>query len=360
MKNKATFLIVMLILSVMSGQAQVIPFSSERWNIMAQEHSLETYKGQECLLMKGGIAYLDDVDFLNGMLEFDLAIPNARGFMGGVWRLQNEKNYEEFYLRSHQSGNPDACQYTPVFNGVAGWQLYYGEGYGAPVRHRFDEWMHIRIVVSGDKGEVFIDDMELPAVLISDMKRDIASGKIGVEVNNFSPARIANFQYTQMEFPELIGKSKEEITNVPGMITSWQVSSPFDEEILDGTTELSEDPGQNYRVVNCEQSGTINLASVADIMEGNTVAVKIAIHSESDQLKQLDFGYSDRVRVYINGRAIYSGNNNYMSRDYRYLGTIGFFDTVYLPLKEGENILMLAVSESFGGWGLKAKFPDAH
>ena len=72
----------------------------------------------------------------------------------------------------------------------------------------------------------------------------------------------------------------------------------------------------------------------------------------------MDFGYSDRIKVYLNDVILYSGNNNYRSRDYRYLGTIGFFDAVALPLKEGENTLIMGVSVNFGGWGLKARFTD--
>jgi hypothetical protein len=36
---------------------------------------------------------------------------------------------------------------------------------------------------------------------------------------------------------------------------------------------------------------------------------------------------------------------------------IGFWDTVYLPLRAGTNVLTLAVSETFGGWGVQ-RFPD--
>ena len=49
-----------------------------------------------------------------------------------------EANYENFYIRPHQSGNPDANQYQPVFNGSASWQLYYGPEYAAPVEYRYD------------------------------------------------------------------------------------------------------------------------------------------------------------------------------------------------------------------------------
>jgi len=42
-------------------------------------------------------------------------------------------------------------------------------------------------------------------------------------------------------------------------------------------------------------------------------------------------------------------DDTYRSRDYRFLGSIGYFDTLHLPLVEGENDLVVAVSEDLGG-----------
>ena len=39
-------------------------------------------------------------------------------------------------------------------------------------------------------------------------------------------------------------------------------------------------------------------------------------------------------------------------------GTIGLFDKIYLPLREGDNEVWFAVSERFGGWGIQAEFDD--
>ncbi len=36
---------------------------------------------------------------------------------------------------------------------------------------------------------------------------------------------------------------------------------------------------------------------------------------------------------------------------------MGWYDTLYLPLVAGENELVVAVSEDFGGWGIQAKLP---
>jgi hypothetical protein len=72
----------------------------------------------------------------------------------------------------------------------------------------------------------------------------------------------------------------------------------------------------------------------------------------------LQLGFSDRARVFLNDQVLYSGRDEFQSRDYRFLGTVGLFDEVYLTLKKGRNELWVAVSETFGGWGIKAALPD--
>jgi hypothetical protein len=77
------------------------------------------------------------------------------------------------------------------------------------------------------------------------------------------------------------------------------------------------------------------------------------------------FGFSDRVRVYLNGDLLYAGADIQASRDYRFLGTVGWYDTLYLPLQRGRNEIVLVVSEGDGtpgggggGWAATAAFLD--
>ncbi len=339
---------------------EIIPFSSDRWDIEAEEYELTEFKGQETLVLKGGIAYLKEVDFLNGIIEFDLSISRQRGFMGAVWRLQDRQNYEEFYIRPHQSGNPDANQYTPVFNGLASWQLYYGEGYGQPVNYVFDDWMHVKIVISGQSGEVYIMNMEEPALIIYDMKRNLQSGNVGVEAGNFAPGRFANFQYTQMEKPELKGRIRAPEDAVYGTVLSWEVSNTFPYEKLKDKLiiENSFISGLNWTKLDSENTGIANLARLSDLNNGNTVLVRLMINADYDQMKGFQIGYSDIVQVYVNNLILFTGQNVYQSRDYRFLGTIGYFDEVYLPLQKGINQLIISVTENFGGWGIMGRFRD--
>jgi hypothetical protein len=322
---------------------------------------LEEHLGQKSLYLRGGIAYLKDVQFTDGIIEFDVAFSRDRGFFGGVFRMQDPKNYEEFYLRAHQSGNPDALQYTPVYNGMAGWQLYQGKGFGAKTSFRFDTWMHVKLVVSGKFAELYIDDESQPVLFMHDLKRRIKPGLVGVKVPAFAAGHFANFRVTPMKNPLLKLKAVNPADTEPGTITAWQVSNAFSESSLQNKTRLSaaDKESLTWEALSCERSGLANLSRlVGRTAAANTVFAKIIIESDEPQIKGLDLGFSDRVKVFLNDRLLYAGLNNYRSRDYRYLGTIGYFDRVFLPLEKGKNELWLAVSEDFGGWGIKGRFND--
>jgi len=76
------------------------------------------------------------------------------------------------------------------------------------------------------------------------------------------------------------------------------------------------------------------------------------IGSDRDQVKKLEIGYSDDVSVFLNGQILYRGRSAQGFRDPGFLGIVNpENDAVYLPLKKGNNELMLAVSELGGGWG---------
>ena len=343
-------------------RGQTVPFDSNRWEIEAKESRVEEYLGRQSLFLKGGLALVKDSKFLNGVIEFDIAFSTERNFVGTIWRVSDKKNYEEFYFRPHQSGNPDANQYTPVFNGLAGWQLYYGEDFAAPVRYRFNEWMHIKVVVAGKQAEVYIMDMETPALFIPELKREPATGQVGLSAGNFAPAHYSNFSFAAASgAPELKGKAKPPQPAPKGLVTAWSVSSGFSEKNLQGKFQLAESDkaGLTWQKLQCETTGIANLARLVAIAEqSNTTFARLVINSEREQIKEIKFGFSDRARVYLNDRLLYAGSDGFVSRDYRFLGTVGLWDAVYLPLRQGKNELWLAVSENFGGWGVIAAIED--
>jgi hypothetical protein len=117
--------------------------------------------------------------------------------------------------------------------------------------------------------------------------------------------------------------------------------------------------GRTWTRLEAEPSGLVNLAIANGIRDGrNTVWARTTIRSADARPVAMHLGFSDRVVLYLNGTALFRADDTYRSRDYRFLGSIGWYDTVYLPLREGANDLVVAVSESFGGWGIKARFDD--
>ena len=151
---------------------------------------------------------------------------------------------------------------------------------------------------------------------------------------------------------------------IPGLIQEWEVSDKFAEAALDDLGNLSKliKARKWEHQIQVEEGTAANISRVIQLRDenpGNTVFARINIQSDKEQMKLFHFGYSDRVVAILNGSPIYRGNNNYRSRDYRYLGTIGLFDSIYLPLKKGNNTLLMAVSENFGGWLITGKFEDS-
>lgn len=334
------------------------------WERHAVESRIEEHLGRESLFLKGGIATVVGARLTDGWIEFDLAFTGERGFMGGVWRVQDPKNYEEFYLRPHQSGNPDANQYSPVFHGLSGWQLYHGPRYAVPVAYPFDQWIRVKILFAGAQAEIYIHDMEKPVLFVEELKRPVAPGGVGVSAGNFAPAWFSNFSFQETDTPPVVlrgGRPGPPETAPDGIISSWQVSDVFPESALNGKYIL--DPGdlagRRWTRLETERSGLANLARIQGVhLRKDTVFARTMIVSDRERIARLDFGFSDRIRVYLNGRLLYRGDDTYQSRDYRFLGSIGYFDALYLPLTQGENELLLAVSEDLGGWGIQAKLEN--
>lgn len=349
--------------AISEDDGKPLSFESNRWKFLARESRIVEHLGRPSLFLDGGLALLEDAEFLDGTLEFDLSFSGKRGFVGAVFRVQDPQNFEQFYLRPHQSGNPDANQYTPVFHGVAGWQLYHGPGYGAAVTYPTNEWISVRIVVSGTKAAVYIGDQSKPSVLIPELKRGASLGGVGLcSGGGYAPAHFSNFRvrktHDPLPFPGRMRRAKK---TPPGTVKRYLVSSSFPAKDLDGKTSLpSEETISNWTPLPSElPSGITNLARIQGIGEGrNTVFAKFEIESTKNQTKPMSFGFSDRLRIYVNRRLIYQGDNTYRTRDYRYLGTIGFFDQVYLPLEQGVNEVRFAVTEGFGGWGVMSRLED--
>ena len=352
----ATFLL--MVFCHLSAQPVKIPLTLDNWDTIGVKPVTETYLGKECFLIPSGMIVAKAVELRDGTIEADISFPRKRSFPGFRVRMQDDTHFENFYVRPHQSGNPDASQYSPEFNGLGAFQLYYGEGYSGAFPYRFNEWHHVKIDLHGLQAEFYIDDTLV--IKVKELWTGWKAGKIAI-ISAGAPLRVANVQYTikQMAAPT---PTPVPPTGTGGVVTRWQVSNVVSEKLFEKKYQLTPDLKKKltWNTQSSDPYGTINLARFSGVISDSarTMVTKLTIESSSEQVKELSFGFSDFITVYLNDKALYAGSDNFLSRDYRFLGTIGYFDKVFLPLKKGANDLWFVVSEEFGGWGVKAKFEN--
>lgn len=360
MKKLLTTIVGLFVLGCTYLSAQeIIPLDTNHWEFFG-ENILEEYKGKNAVYNKAGFLRLKDRTFLNGTIEFDLFLKEAQMFPGVMFRADRQSG-EQFFLRPHLSGKPDANQAAPSINGITPFQLYFGSRYSFPYEYKYDDWTHVKVVVNGKRAQVFLDYSEKPH-LSWELYLEPTEGQVIIKGGRFVAVHIADVKIDP-NATELVDFKAIDPEPIEGVIPEWEISDMFEEEKLKdiaGVPALIE--GRTWgRKIQLEEGRAANIARQQVLRNGkpgNTVFAKLEINSSKEQTKLFHFGYSDRVVAILNGKPIYSGNNRWRSRDYRYLGTIGLFDAIYLPLKKGKNELLMAVSEDFGGWLITGKFED--
>jgi sugar lactone lactonase YvrE len=332
------------------AQEQAVPFDSQRWHIA--DGGMRDHLGRACF---SGAAYLDDVDVENGVVEVDLAVDGSRSYPGIIFRVQSEDNYERLYLRPHRSPlYPDAIQYTPVINGVAGWQLYNGEGYTAGAEIPANEWLHLKLEYEGTQARVYLDDMNEPALVMYRLEQGVSSGGVGVLGPADGTACFSNFRYRATE--DLAFGEAPPVETPPGTITDWEVSRTYPAQRVnrDGYPHFYSIFFAGWQKVTSEASGLVDIARFVkrENQEGDLVLARTVFRSSGGEAVKLSFGYSDQVDLFFNGVKIFSGNSAYRYRDPSFLGIVGPYDAVHVTTEKGLNEIFMMVSETFGGWGL--------
>jgi len=342
-KNIIIALFIFIIPTCVSAQEEIIDFESDRWDITGAQ--ITEYSGRKCLM---GTAFLKDVEFENGVIEMDLAVKKMRSYPGINFRIQSPGDLENFYIRPHRSPfYTDVLQYTPIFDGLAGWQLYNGEGYTAGYDIPYEQWLHVKLEVNGRQARVFINDDETPALVIHDLKHGINKGTLGVTGPADGSAYFSNFSYKLDD--NLQFDPPPQPVQPLGLITEWELSQPLMYNALDleksyreqGLTDLT------WQKVTAEETGLVNIARFVkrDDSRANCIWARKIIEADSSKNRELAFGYSDIICVFLNDRLLFSGNSSYRLRDPSFLGVVGLNDYIILPLEKGANELVFLLAE---------------
>ena len=361
---------------VSSGQETLsVPPDSPRWDLQG-EAKVADYQGRKSLMLNGGAAILKDFEMRDGVIDVDVCTPAKRGFVGFDFRLDKDGiNYEELYLRQHESGYPDAIQYTPILNTGRNWQIYNGPGFTAGVDIPKNEWFHLRLEVTGAQAKLYVKDMDKPALVMDDLKSGVQKGQVAL-YDLTGETYFSNFEVrTTPDVPW----ERHLPPMPPNVLTKWSISPSYDglARNLERPLTPAESSAIQWQDVEAEPPGFVVLYRYREAPHPRVtfqsdfstrlqpqpgmkvLYARTTIQSDRDQLKKLEIGYSDDVSVFLNGKILYRGRSAQGFRDPRFLGIINpENDAVYLPLKKGSNELMLAVSELGGGWGFICRLSD--
>jgi hypothetical protein len=358
-----------------NAQPLSVPPDSPRWDLEGEAKPAE-YQGRKALLIDGGAAVLKDFEMRDAVIDVDVATPAARGFFGFDVRIDpNGKNYEEIYLRQHQSGYPDAMQYTPVLNTGRNWQIFNGPGFTGAVDIPKAAWFHLRLEVTGAQAKLYVKDMEKPALVMDDLKSGVQKGQVAL----FTLTGETYFSNFEIRATPDAPWTRHLPAMPPNTLTKWSISPSFDglTRNLERALTPSELSSIQWQDVEAEPPGFIVLYRHRDAPHPRVtfqsdfstrlqpqpgmkvLYARTSIKSDRDQLKKLEIGYSDDVTVFLNGEILWRGRSAQGFRDPRFLGIVNpENDAVYLPLKKGSNELLLAISELGGGWGFICRLQD--
>jgi hypothetical protein len=345
------------------AQPITIAMTADHWQ--AKENAeffrqLGFYHG--LLRLNSGNAVLKDVTFSDGTIEFDVNTI-GRGMPGIAFRQKDEGNFELVYLR------PDpncpafrACiQYAPQTHGVLLWDLFPQYQNRAPLRE--NGWNHIRMVVSGRRMNVFVNDVTSPTLEVGRLEGDAMKG--GLQL--LGPGTFANMVITSDAVDDLSPEpARDPLAGDGRLVRDWHLSAfsalpnsrePMYNEMPDASKE--------WKTISTERNGLVNLSREygRPLPEPNRAVawLKANVTSDRKQTKKVDIGWTREVWVFVNGKLVYADKNLFEQEgarkfpDARCSLENGSFT---LPLEPGDNEVAVALANNFFGWGLMLRLAD--
>ena len=312
--------------------------------------------------LNSGNAVLKGITFSDGTIEFDINTI-GRGAPGIAFRQQDDDNFELLYLR------PDpncpafrACiQYAPQTHGVLLWDLFPQYQNRAPLRE--NGWNHIRMVVSGRRMNVFVNDAPSPTLEVGRLEGDAMNGGLRLQ----GPGTFANMVITPGAVEGLSPEpARDPLDGDPRLVRNWRLST-FSALPNGEDPTYSEMPGaaHEWKAISTERNGLVNLSREygLPLHEPNRAVawLKTTITSDRKQTKKVDIGWTRELWVFVNGKPVYADKNLFDQEELRKFpdGRCSLDNgATTLPLEAGDNEVAVAIANNFFGWGLMLRLAD--
>ena len=316
---------------------------------------------------------LEEVVFSIGTIEFDVKL-NGTGFPGINFRVdETGKNSETFYLRHF--GEPNVLnrttvQYCAVIDDSTLWNI--SDQYQGAALLKEIEWNHIKLVVSTHQMKAYVNDMVNAALHVPILEGITTKGAIRLSGN----VSFANMVLTPGGVEDLpAGKGYDYTEYDPYYLKNWQVRHPIPFPVgLSIMKKVNRNPGvaideqyydpnANWDSISAGPRSLINLNKKfgkSERGERRLIWLRTTITSNKPQDKKMRIGFSDEIWVFINGKPLYQDKNFFGSPGMKEpKGRCSLDNSVIsVPFQEGENEILIWLSNTFFGWGLMARWSD--
>lgn len=181
--------------------------SGDGWRVVNREPEIITENGQTCIYFEhhnqqGGIAWLENFEFTNGVIEVDIKGKKIRGgsFLGIAFRGLNDSTYDAVYFRpfnfsvSEQKGQSVQYISHPKYTWYSLRNDYPGQYENSIIPPPDpDNFFHAKIVVDKPKVKVYVNDIKEPSLVVDELS-DRTGGKIGLWMDFVSDGTFANLK----------------------------------------------------------------------------------------------------------------------------------------------------------------------
>jgi hypothetical protein len=335
---------------------QVVPMRVENWIFHAGTVEFEAAGGAMKIVDGRGVVTLKGVDFSDGVIEFDL-LPAEKQFSSMYFRWKDSLESECFYYRIDRMGHPEAIQYAPIMGGVNCWNLF--GNYQTAAEWQPNMPIHTKLVVSGRRMRVYVGHSGEPTLEVSRLEGNATHGAICFQ----GAETISNLIVRRGQVEGLSGEEGlDPAVYDPRYIRHWQVTEPDSiPRGVDFTYNLMPDSHRVWKPVTAERRGLVNLTRLYPPKDNSRriVFLKTTLHSDQARTCQLQMGFLNEVWVWLNGQWLYVDKNFYGQPIAKQRGRISIGNcTLTVPLRQGDNELMIGVGNFFYGWGVMARVEE--
>ncbi len=358
-----TLCLVCHLVFAQKNKSTQVPLVADKWTFQPGQVEFTQEKGVPIMkIMPGaGKVLAKDIDFTNGTIEFDVK-PKGISF---YFRMKDAKETECFYFRMGMGGMGnsnlntamDALQYAPYVDGVLLWNTYGHYQSGAPIKK--EEWNHVKLVISGSQMRMYVNSSDKPTLEVDKLEGNTTHGGIGFEGDMLVSNLVVKPNETEGLSPQ---PGIDPTHHDPRYIRSWAVSEPVTmPKNVDFSYDFLPNPETKWQVLETERRGIVNLTRKFGKSETRRIVwLKVKIQSAVAGKKKVDFGFNDDVWVFLNGQITYV-DKNLQGRPIAKVpdGRLSIENTSFvLPLKEGNNELLIGVANDFFGWSVIARMEN--